>query len=224
MIKLMFAFLTIITMFAGQECSDVNKLKENILFSAYNNGNQIEMTEKDTQKFDDLFVALLKDCRVMPAYGVSLHDETMKAIEKGIWLRFQFDETMEINGLPFDELLINLTKDMYGFNVVRGNSGKYEGRCFYIDLPRNLDTLYEYMIELPVSENKFALREEIQASTLEQDLKIKEVFNEEDCENCKCHDGNCANAESMPSINKDNKKPNTVINQAEEALLEAIEF
>ena len=236
MVKLFYIFTAIALMFSSQVCSSQDKLKEEIMFSAYNNGNQIEMTEEDVSNFDALFSAALKDCNPMPAYGVSLHDETMKAIQEGIWIRFEFDEELTVNELPFDELLINITKDMYGFNIIRGNDGVYEGRCFYINLERNLDSVYDMLSSLPVSDNAFEIRKvEIEEQeTFAEDLKIKEVsadeIQENECPDCSKESRETrleALAECLPSINKENKdKQNTVIYQtsATQTLLEAIEF
>ncbi len=238
MLKLFFIFTAIAMMFTSQVCSMPEKLSEEVMFGAYKNGHEIIMTKEDAEKFDEIFSSLLEDCRPMPAYGVSLHDETMKAIQEGIWIRFVFDETLSVNELPFDELLINLTKDMYGFNVIRGNEGVYDGRCFYVDVPRNMDKLYEFMVSLPVGEGEFEIRETLQqtmtgndscedcesckdceadkgqeSSLTNQDLKIKEVGVIEDV----------AVAESLPSINKENKeKPNTVINQTEDNIIKTL--
>lgn len=250
MLKLLFVFTAIAMMFTSQVCSMPEKLSEEVMFSGYNNGHEIVMTEDDLGKFDEIFCELLKDCRPMPAFGVSIHEKTIEAIQEGVWVRFVFDETLTVNELPFDELLINLTKDMYGFNVIRGNNGVYDGRCFYVDVPRNMDKLYEFMISLPVGEKKFEIREALQtvlvneevcedyetcegcktcedcekgeveeSSLINQDLKIKEVGAMEDL----------IQAESMPSVNKDNKdKSNTVIDQSqiniENTLLNSIEF
>lgn len=232
MFKIMMMVLALATMFASQSVSMPELLKEEVMFSAYNNGNQIIMTEDEVSSFDKLFTEILENCRPMPAYGVSLHDETIKAVNKGVWIRYEFDKTLEVNGLPFDELLINLTKDMYGFNIIRGNEGRFDGRCFYIDVPRNMDKLYEYMLSLPVSETKFELKqvETKESSLLTDDLKIKEVSldcdSSEKCEDCGTQ---ATSAESLPSINKDNKdKSNTVIEQDDlvstNALIEALEF
>jgi len=240
MLKLLFIFTAIAMMFTSQVCSMPEKLSEEVMFGAYNNGHEIIMTEDDLQNFDDIFSELLKDCRPMPAFGVSIHDKTMEAIKEGIWIRFVFDETLSVNDLPFDELLINLTKDMYGFNVVRGNGGVYDGRCFYVDVPRNMDKLYDYMSSLPVGEEEFEIREVLQNAALDcencencenceeceqqsilnsQELKIKEVGMVEDV----------AQAESLPSINKENKdKSNTVIDQTLDnickTIVDSIEF
>ena len=47
--------------------------------------------------------------------------------------------------MPFDELIINITKDSSGLNIYRGNDGVFEGRCFYLDLKGNLNDLYDFI-------------------------------------------------------------------------------
>lgn len=91
---------------------------------------------------------LLSDCHDMPAFGVSLHEETAKAMKEGYWVEFCFPETMEHNELPFDGWLIEVEKDFTGFNIIRKCQNRYEGRCFYMRLMggKNLTSLYQ-MIE-----------------------------------------------------------------------------
>lgn len=110
-----------------------------------NNGEIIQMTNKDLEKFNEIFSSSLENSRSMPAFGVSLHEETIKAMKEGIWVKFIFNETRIENRMPFDELLIHVEKDNYGLNIIRGNNGKYEGRCFYLDLDKNLNELYNFL-------------------------------------------------------------------------------
>ncbi len=186
MLKILFAFMAICTMFSSGSCSSPDALKEEIMFDAYNNGYKIEITQEDASKIDELFTTALKGSYPMPALGVSLHDKTMEAVEDGIWLRFAFQEPLTVDELNFDQLLINLTKDMYGFNIIRGNDGKFDGRNFYIDLRRNLDDLYDFVVSLPVGEEKFEADFEwvsqAEPTSFENmdELKIKEVALQEE--------------------------------------------
>lgn len=41
---------------------------------------------------------------------------------------------MEVNELPFDELVFDVQSDFRGFNLMRGINGVFEGRCIYIRL------------------------------------------------------------------------------------------
>ena len=90
---------------------------------------------------------MLKDSHTMPAFGISIHVETLKAIQKGVWLKLQYNGTQVVDEMPFDELLIEVNPEFSGFNIIRGNRGIYEGRCYYIDLiDKNMKTLYDFIL------------------------------------------------------------------------------
>ena len=92
---------------------------------------------------------MLQDSRTMPAFGVSIHTETLKAIQNGIWLKLQYNGTQYVSDMPFDELLIEINPNFSGFNIIRGNKGIYEGRCYYIDLTTNtMQSLYDWIINI----------------------------------------------------------------------------
>ena len=197
MLKLLFAFMCLPMLF-GQSVEST-KLEEEIMFAAYNNGYQIEMTKQDVEKFDELFCEMMQGSYPMPAYGVSLHNETIKALQKGVWVRFVFEEMQEENGLPFDELLINVEPEFCGFNIIRGQEGVYDGRCFYINLDGDMKEVYNFLTSLQVSDKTFEEKDVQESSLVEDYLKIKEVSLIE-------------TQSAMPSINKENKEnPNTVI-------------
>lgn len=93
---------------------------------------------------------LLKGSHLMPAYGVSLHRETTKAINSGLWAEFCFDRVYESGGMPFEKLLIKIEKEYTGFNIIRYNTNYgYDGRCFYIDLVnKNMGGFYDILLNL----------------------------------------------------------------------------
>lgn len=93
------------------------------------------------------FEFLFQNSREMPAFGVALHDDTLVAMESGVWVELGFDKQYSHNDMPFEKLLINVEDCVTGFNVVRYNNGKYDGRCFYVDLV-NCDTsrLYNELV------------------------------------------------------------------------------
>lgn len=71
----------------------------------------------------------------MPAFGVSLNDETVKAMQNGVWAEFTFDRQLYSNGMPYEKLLVNVQPEWSGFNIVRYTAKHgYDGRCFYYDL------------------------------------------------------------------------------------------
>lgn len=106
--------------------------------------------DSNSAEFDEILSQMdimLEGSREMPAFGVSLDNETKDAIKEGVWLKLIYDKTYAHNEMPFDSLLIQIEKDWTGFNIYRGNNGIYEGRCFYIDLVESdMSDLFELVI------------------------------------------------------------------------------
>ena len=107
-------------------------------------------TEYSYFKGDDKFEILLsslktitKNSKDMPAFGVSLDNETKQEKLKGIWFELKFKNTLHFNDMPFDALLFKVEKDNSGFNLIRKNNGTYDGRCFYLNLNSNMGDLYK---------------------------------------------------------------------------------
>lgn len=78
---------------------------------------------------------MLDGARIMPAFGVSLNRETLKAKNDGLWVEFEFGGEYEAEDMPFEKLLIKAESEWSGFNIIRyTHSRGYDGRCFYYDL------------------------------------------------------------------------------------------
>ena len=88
------------------------------------------------QEDDGLYILkdILIGSHMMPAFGVSIDAYTQEALSRGTWLKFNYLQTQTVEDMPFDTLLIELKPDDHGFTIIRGNDGKYEGRCYYVDL------------------------------------------------------------------------------------------
>ena len=199
MFKFLLCLTSLLIMFNSCSCSNCELLKENVMIEAFYNGKQIQLDQKDCQEFDSLFAQALKDSRAMPAFAVSLHDDTMQNVQNGLWIRFVFTAKIEVNGMPFDQLLITIEKDMHGFNVIRGNNGRFEGRCYYISLSDNLDNVYNFLTNKNVGEKDFSAIPSKQ--TLAEEIRLKEVADL----STPCF------SENIPSVNKDKDNPNGVM-------------
>lgn len=70
----------------------------------------------------------------MPAFGVSIDRLTREELRHGYWAEFVFPSAHVCAGMPFERLLFKIEPDYRGINLVRCNGGKYEGRCYYLDL------------------------------------------------------------------------------------------
>ena len=99
--------------------------------------NKTTTLARGDEKFELVLSALenmTAGSRQMPAFGVSLDEETRKAMQDGTWIELVYDDTMEVSGMKFESLLIEVKENYSGINIIRKVNGKYEGRCFYLDL------------------------------------------------------------------------------------------
>lgn len=104
--------------------------------------------QKGSKEFNDMLQ--LWQIRVnsgyeMPAFGVSIHDLTIKELEKGIYIEFIFDKQESHNDMPYETLLVKLQENQYGYQLIRQYDGKYQGRCLYINTTEVNDDLLNYI-------------------------------------------------------------------------------
>lgn len=114
----------------------------------YSDGN-IKNFYPETDSYQhilDEWNRLLEGVHLMPAYGVSLNDETQREKEKGIWIEFIFAQSCEYGDMPFEKLLIQVDARFSGVNLIRYNSDcGYEGRCYYLDFTSDMSQLCRYL-------------------------------------------------------------------------------
>ena len=115
----------------------------NTILDIFNDIKSIEIFENDKQikieKHNPNYKKILnnlfdtfEDSRLSPAFGVSIHEETIKVMQKDSWIKLNFSKEMKKNELPFNSLVFKL-EETYGFNLIRFYNQKYDGRCIYID-------------------------------------------------------------------------------------------
>ena len=92
-------------------------------------------------------------------------------MKNGYWVKFIFNKTMVRSDMPFDELLLHVTKDAYGINIVRGNDGVYQGRCYYLDLENSLNDLYDFIDGLS---QKGETKVELESQEIEPTMVVSE--------------------------------------------------
>ncbi len=120
----------------------------------YDDGQKTTFNKGD-QKYEEILGALkhiTNGAYDMPAFGVSLDKETRKSLNSGFWIELVYESEQEHNGMPFSSLLIEINKDYSGFNLIRQVNGKYEGRCFYLQLQENMEQLFNTVEN--ISKNK----------------------------------------------------------------------
>lgn len=113
-----------------------------------NSSKEYKKQSQEYNKILDEFQNMIDGSIQMPAFGVSLDNETKQAIKSGVWIKFCFDFVGYNSEMPFDTLLIQVDGEYRGFNIIRGNNNLYEGRCFYLDLNCNMQSLYNRLLQL----------------------------------------------------------------------------
>lgn len=153
MVKCIVAVMVVLSLFGGNMKIGVDKDLVGSIADMFQSASAVVVTidgvdtqyDKSSKKFTDILSALMGICKggyEMPAFGVSLHDDTVKERETGVWVELKFDDTLTHNEMPFSALLIKVVPDFQGFNIVRFNDGKYAGRCFYMALDGDMSALY----------------------------------------------------------------------------------
>lgn len=115
------------------------------------NNNEKLSFKNNLPEFNEVINTLnevVQNSHNMPAFSVSLHNETINAIKHGVWIELEFDKNLSFNDMPFTALLIQVDSNAGGFNLIRKFNGKYEGRCFYLSLENTMQPLYEKLISL----------------------------------------------------------------------------
>lgn len=166
--KMLFFFMILPVMLFSEVTSLPSVFEEANMIKIYNDGQEIVMTEEKLDEFSKLFMEAVKDARQMPAFGVAIHKLTVEEMKSGIWVKFVYNNEMQASGMPFDELVIALQPNMYGFNVIRGFRGKYNGRCFYLDLDGTLDEPYNFIV------NNVEGNSDIEESSKAEEIQVEE--------------------------------------------------
>jgi hypothetical protein len=117
----------------------------------YQNGSCV-VFEKDSipyTKIINSWKATIKGSRQMPAFGVAMPNKTLSARERGIRLEFCYGKTETFDEMPFDKLLVEVVASYEGINLNRYQKGVgYSGRCFYLNLQRDMSELYKMLCDL----------------------------------------------------------------------------
>ena len=122
-------------------------VQENQLAQCIQNVSKIEVLDNnnlkalENQSFEATIknlINLFQSARLMPAFSVSLHNETIDALKEGKWLKLTFLHQQNVNGLLFDGLVFQINETS-GMNLIREYEGKFEGRCLYLDFDETIN-------------------------------------------------------------------------------------
>lgn len=114
----------------------------------YDNGSNIKLlpAQMGYKLVINAFKNLLAGARQMPAFGVSLDNETRAAMSEGLWVEFDFGKQLWYSQMSFEKLLVQVVSSYSGFNVIRYNAdGGYHGRCYYFALDGDMSNFYNIL-------------------------------------------------------------------------------
>ena len=199
------AFLLIVPILL---CSQANVMvdlfSEVSMVEIYKDGEVYLLNQEQQKEFDEIFCEIMQGAIQKPAFAVSLDDLTKEEMKSGFWVKFIFDNTMFKSEMPFDELLFNVTENAHGVNIIRGNDGIYQGRCYYLDLEGTMNMLYDFISQLSMNE-----QEDIEIELESQEIQPTIIVSED-----KENDNNSEKDNSLRANDgKNAKKSDTVLNE-----------
>ena len=144
------------------------------------NGNEIVLTEDEQAQLQQQVVQLFEGSHTMPAFGVMFDDMYHEAIQKGTYVSLKFGRVFEVNELPFDELVFQVSPDWSGFNLFRGMNGIFQGRCIYIDLNgKTMQEFSDFINSLPAVQEAMTETPQIEETpvkeTPQEQISVEEV-------------------------------------------------
>ena len=127
--------------------NELTQILQNVeSFNIYTNGmkENVKKSSPDFKCIQQNLNKLFMQARIMPAFGVSLHNETLNELKTNTWLEINFDSEQEINELNFSSLVFKL-EPTFGTNLIRKYNNRYDGRCIYLDFMQeiNLNAILE---------------------------------------------------------------------------------
>lgn len=120
--------------------------------NVYNNG-EVTVYRQNEEPYNQIvegWMSLCKNAHEMPAFGVSLNNETIEARNVGLWVEFDFSKQYTHSNMTFEKLLVKVEKEWQGFNIFRYNENSgYAGRCYFFDLVgKNMSQFYDILVNL----------------------------------------------------------------------------
>lgn len=111
-------------------------------------GKEIVLTQEEQTKLQEQVNLMFENSRTMPAFGVMTEDMFKEHIQSGVFVSMKFAQVLEVNGLPFDELVFKVNPTAQGVDLIRGEKGVFQGRCIHLDLNENMQNMHNVIEEI----------------------------------------------------------------------------
>ena len=109
-------------------------------------GVEIELSEEQQEQLNSQILQMFENVHTLPSFGVVFNDMYQEQIQQGKFVSLKFGEVLELNSLPFDELVFEVVSESQGINLMRGMNGVFQGRCIYVDLlEKNMQQISEFV-------------------------------------------------------------------------------
>lgn len=185
MLKLFYFLMILPIMFCSQVTTIENIFTQESNVVIYKDNQVVELTVEEKSALEDLFLNVFENAIQSPSFAVCINEMVQKDIQQGYWIKFVYEDTQIKDEMPYDELLIHIEKDNSNVNIMRGNDGIFEGRCFHYDLENNMNKIYNFIenlkqnsleeieIELESQENSPTFIEKEEKSDKDDDIEEK---------------------------------------------------
>ena len=91
MAKFMCFLMIFPILLCSMQANMVDLFSEDYMVEIYKDGQLAEINDEQFDKFEEIFCESIEGSRQMPAYGVSIHVQTIEAMKSGFWFKFIFD-------------------------------------------------------------------------------------------------------------------------------------
>ena len=151
---------------------NIDMFNETKKVEIYKNGQLVHLTDKQVDDFENIFSHTLEGAEQVPCIFVALNDSVNEDLKEGNWIKFIFNKTVVKYEMPFDEILINVHPNYNSLTLLRGNNGRFEGRCIELQLKGDTNNLFNFLNEIDNQTN--ATMSETKDKT-EEDKQIKNI-------------------------------------------------
>ncbi len=140
--KFLFFFMGLpIMIISFFNAADALPYAENI--KLLSDGKEIVLTQEQQDDLKDGVLEMFENSRTLPAFAVVTDEMFQEDVQSGTFVSLKFNRVMEVEGLPFDEIVFKVVPEYTAINLLRGNQGVFQGRCIHVQLDKNMQKLDE---------------------------------------------------------------------------------
>lgn len=145
--KFLFFFMGLpIMIMSFFNAADALPYAENV--SLLSEGKEIVLTQEQQSDLKDGILSMFENSRTLPAFAVVTDEMFKEDVQSGTFVSLKFNQVMEVEGLPFDEIVFKVVPEYSAINLLRGNNGVFQGRCIHVQLDKNMQDLNDIIDQI----------------------------------------------------------------------------